>query len=113
MMNKTALGPIVPIEPAQALLEEKTELATKTVDMLMFHGPVKTMLAPLAKMVGIPELTVGVLFPQKNRDNLRLFLSSLNAIMNHVLDDQVSFNEFVPELARHIEVIKRIAEEEK
>ena len=102
------------IEPTeQALLEAKTELTVKTIDMLMFRGPVKGMLEGLSKMVGMPSLSVAFLLPTKNKRNLRNFLLSLREILNRVLDDQVSFDSFVPDLAQYIDVIKHIAEEEK
>jgi hypothetical protein len=94
-------------------LLQKTQLTTQSIDMLMFQGQVKVMLEGIAKMVGMPAISVELVLPQKNKHNMRPFLDSLNSIINHVLDDQVTFTEFVPLLGEQIKVIQRIAEEEK
>lgn len=98
----------------QEPIEVKKQLTVKAVDDLMFRGPAMSLLLkPLASMMGMSQLSLGELLPQKNKANTRPFLASLNSIISAVLDDQVSFDEFVPQLAESIQVIQRIVREEK
>ncbi len=96
-----------------APIEAKTDLMVGAVDSLLFQGPAMSMLRPLAGMMGMSQLSIGELLPQKNRANLRPFLASLNSTISAVLDDQVSFDEFIPRLATQIQEMQRIVAEEK
>lgn len=106
---------LVPVEAGVSTdpMQQKAELATKAIDMLMFSGQVGAMVASMATMAGIPEVSISLILPTKNKDNLRPFLASLNSTISTVLDDQVSLDEFTGVLVENIKRIKAIAEEEK
>ena len=105
--------PIEAIETTeQSLLKNKMDLTVKSVDMLMFRGPVGEMLKGVARMVGLPSVSIGLILPTKSEEHTRNFLVSLISITSLVLDDQVGFEKFTPLLAEHIKTIQVIAEEE-
>lgn len=95
------------------LLQQKTALATRAVDSLMFTGQVGQMVQAMAQMAGIPAVSLSLIFPTKKPANMRPFLVCLNWIISTALDDQAGLDEFVPRLADAIGEIKRIMEEEK
>lgn len=98
---------------AQRALEDKTELAVRAVDSLLFQGPIMRMIEPMAGMLGMPTLSIGHILPQKKGHNLRRFLRCVNRITSLVLDDQVRLPEFVPILGETIREVQRISSEEK
>ncbi len=100
-------------EPGQ--LKEKTELAIRAIDTLMFEGPTGQMVTSMAAMVGIPadQVSVAFLLPTRKLANTRRFLASLNSTISTVLDDQVSLEEFTKQLAENIKEIQAIMAEEK
>lgn len=97
----------------QPLLLQKTELATRAVDMLMFSGGMGQMVQTLGQMAGVPEVSIRLLFPTKRPDNTRPFLDSLNLIISTALDDQCGLDDFTGKLAEAIQAIKAIAEAEE
>ena len=101
------------VEHIAQLLDQKTELATRAVDMLLFQaGPTGQMVQTMAQMAGIQDLSISLIFPTKKPGNMRPFLDSLRSIMQAALDDRVELNEFTELLAENIKVIQQIAEEE-
>ena len=104
---------MVRLEPTDVALSQKTELATRAVDMLLFQsGPTGQMVQTMAQMAGIQDLSISLIFPTKKPGNMRPFLASVNSIISLALDDQVGLDEFTERLARNIKVIQAIAEEE-
>ena len=107
-------APIAAIESTeQNQFQAKTELTVLSVDMLMFRGPVKTMLEGMARMAGLPALSIGLILPTKSERNTRDFLASVISIIALVLDDQVEFAKFTALLAGHVKTVQRIAAEEE
>lgn len=97
----------------QPLLNQKAELATKAVDMLLFSGQVGSMVTSMASMFGISQVSVSLIFPTKKPANMRPFLASLSSITSTALDEQVGLDEFTRVLAENIKVIQSIVAEEK
>lgn len=95
------------------LLQQKTELATRAIDSLMFTGQVGNMVTAMAQMAGIPEISVALLFPSKKPANMRRFLACLNWIITTVLDDQADLEACTLHLADAVDQIRSIMEEEK
>ncbi len=93
-------------------LQQKAQLATQAVDMLMSQGTVGQMVASMGQMVGIPEVSISLIFPTKKPHNMRPFLASLNSIISTALDDQADLSDFTQKLAEAIREIQRIAAEE-
>lgn len=105
---------LVPVTAGESTtLEQKVELATKAIDMLMFSGEVGGMVRAMAAMAGIPEVSISLILPTKKPSNIRPFLVSLNSIISIALDEQVDLEGFTVDLAWHIKVIQSIAAEEK
>lgn len=111
-MSKTVQRQPDTVSTELTAIDQKAELTIKAVDSLIFRGPIKGMLEGIAGMVGLKSLSIGLILPQRNKGNMRPFLRSLSKTINLVLDDQVSFAEYVPLLAEEIKVIQKIAEEE-
>jgi len=97
----------------RALVNQKADLATQAIDMLMFDGEVGKMLTPLAAMVGLPRISIALIFPTKKPDNMRPFLACLNSILSTALDEAVGLEEFTAKLAEAIVVIQTLARQEK
>src|SRR6266567_1689790 len=93
-------------------LQQKAQLTTQAVDMLMSQGTVGQMVASMGQMVGIPEVSISLIFPTKKPHNMRPFLASLNSIISTALDDQADLSDFTQKLAEAIREIQRIAAEE-
>lgn len=110
--NKKIPAPAEIIEEPP-LLNQKSDLATRAIDLLMFGGDTGKMLGPLAAMVGLPEISISLIFPTKRPDNMRPFLALVNLIISTVLDDQVELPDFTAQLADAIQKIKVIAQEDK
>lgn len=106
---------LVPVEAGVStdLMQQKAELATKAIDMLLFSGQVGAMVQTMATMAGIPEVSIGLILPTKRPANMRPFLVCLHSTISTVLDDQVALDEFTGVLVENIKRIKAIAEEEK
>src|SRR2546423_5002805 len=111
MSKAVTVSTSVDTEPT--ILNQKTELATKAVDLLMFSGQVGSMVQSMAAMAGIPEVSISLIFPTRKPGNMRPFLASVNSIISLALDDQVDLEEFTQRLAESIKTIRRIAEEEQ
>ena len=110
-MNK-AIKETTSVESVDAALQQKTQLATQAIDMLMFRGQVGSMVASMGQMVGIPAMSISLIFPTKKPANMRLFLASVNLIISLALDEAVGLDEFTSSLAGAIQEIQRIAREE-
>lgn len=97
---------------AMPLLQQKVSLATQAIDLLMFQGEIGNILQPLASMVGLPNLSVGLIFPQKKKDSMQPFLGSLRWIICTALDEQVELEEFTRYLAEAILQIQEVIKED-
>lgn len=101
------------LESIEQSLQQKTELTVRAVDTLMEEAmqQVTIMGMPVGKLLG--PISLRQILPKKSEENTRRFLYYVTAILQAVLDGQVSFNEFVPFLAEYIKDIQAIYEEEK
>lgn len=111
-MSKTKMNLAVE-ETTDAVMLTKKDLATQAIDLLMFGGEVGGMVKSMAGMMGIEEVSIALILPQKNKRNIRRFLACLNLTIFHVLDDQVDLDLFTKILAEQIKIIQRIVAEEK
>lgn len=114
---KTPTAPVLDtggsIDAATEAVLQKTELATRAVDMLLFSGEVGTMVQSMGGMMGLSQVSIALLLPTKRLINVRPFLVSVNSIISTALDGQCSLEEFTKILADNVRVIQQIVAEEK
>ncbi len=96
----------------QTLLNNKVALAIQAIDLLMFQGEVGAMLIPLTEMLGMPPLSVAMILPTRNSDNIKPFLDCLRWTISTALDAQVDFDAFTGIMAQSIQTMQRIMREE-